>query len=366
MDKPLVSVVMTVFNGERLLREAVESVLGQSFPDFEFVIVDDGSTDSAPSLLDYYAAIDPRVRVWHQENKGLVKSLSRGCALAEGKYIARMDADDLTVKDRLMWQVEYMEANPEVGVLGGAMQVMDDAGKPLAIWQYPSQSGQIKDALLRHRRSIAHATVVMRKEVFVSVGGYRSIFTGAEDYDLWLRMAERCELANLQAVLYKYRLHPDQKFYRNVQRQVSCGLAAQAAALIRRNGLPDPLNSVKEITPAVLAALGITEMAVEKRVIARYRDRIILLRELSRDLPILPLVNHMLAKLAESKHVRPPVAAGVWGVAARAYWSRGKVLKAVAAAARAFLVHPALPMDIVRREFGRLLRWAGLRARLPR
>jgi hypothetical protein len=179
-------------------------------------------------------------------------------------------------------------------------------------------------------------------------------------------MGERCELANLGAVLLKHRLHPNQVSYQNLELQVNNGLAAQAAASLRRNGLPDPLDSVKEITPAVLAGLGVTEEAVEKAHLAAYRHRVILDLRYSLDFPILPLVTRMLAKLAESKHVRGPVAGAVWWAAARAYLSRGKVLKAMAAATRAFLVHPALAIDIMRSELSRLLRWAGLRGTRPR
>jgi len=364
METPLVSVVMSVFNGERFLREAVESILNQSFRDFEFVIIDDGSKDASASILGEYERCDPRVRVYHQQNRGLVESLIRGCALAQGKYIARMDADDVAVRDRLMWQVEFMESNPGVGILGGLVEFIDAAGSRGHPVRYPLRDAEIQQALLLRRPSFCHPALVLRKEVLVSVGGYRKLFVeAAEDYDLWLRLAEQCELANLGTVILSYRIHPNQLTHLDLDRRVVCGLAAQAAASLRRKGMPDPLNSVKEITPAVLGGLGITEEALERAILRAYRARIVMALQLRLDLPILPLVSQMLAKLAESKHVQPSVAAGVWGAAARAYLSRGKVLKAVAAAARAFLVHPALPIDIGRREYRRLLRWAGRRAR---
>jgi glycosyltransferase involved in cell wall biosynthesis len=357
---------MVVCNVERFLAEAIESILDQTLRDFEFIIVDFGSIDGSTSIISRYQAKDSRIKFRAIPHCRLPEARNACCFLAQGPYIAVMDADDVALEDRLTWQVEFMERNPEVGVLGGAVQVIDDAGKPLRTWRYPSQSGQIKEAVLRHRASFAHPTVVMRKEVFVSVGGYRSAFAAAEDYDLWLRMAERYELANLGTVVLNYRLHPNQATYRNLEQQVICGLAAQAAASMRRNGLPDPLNSVEVITPAVLAGLGIKQETVEKTILGAYRRGVILDLRYGLDFPILPLVSRMLAKLAASKQVQGSVAAGVWSAAARAYLSRGKVLKAVAAAARAFLVHPALAIDIMRRELGRLLRWAGLRGTRPR
>jgi hypothetical protein len=361
MDKPAVSVAMVVCNVERFLGEAIESILNQTLRDFEFIILDFGSTDGSTSIISRYKARDSRIKFHVIPHCRYPEARNASCFLAQSPYIAIMDADDVALKDRLMWQVEFMERNPEVGVLGGAVQFIDDAGRKLHTQQYPLRDAEIKHALLVRHSPIAHPAVVMRKEVFLSVGGYRSAFLASEDYDLWLRIAERCELANLGAVVLKYRLHANQATNRDLERQTICGLAAQAAATIRRNGLPDPLNSVKEITPAVVAGLGVTEEAVEKALLAIYRHRVTLTLEMSLDLPLLSLVSQMLAKLAESKHVRGPGAAAVWSAAAQAYMSRGKVLKAVAAATRAFLVHPALAIDIGRRELGRLLRWAGLR-----
>jgi hypothetical protein len=366
MNKPVVSVAMVVCNVERFLAEAIESILNQSLHDLEFIIVDFGSTDGSTSIISRYQAKDSRIKFRGIPHCRLPEARNASCFLAQAPYIAIMDADDIAVRDRLTWQIEFLERNPEVGVLGGLVEFIDAAGRKLRILKYPLRDAEIKDALRRQRASFCHPAVVMRKEVFVSVGGYRSAFVAAQDYDLWLRMAERCELANLGAVVLNYRLHPNQMTCRNLEQQVICGLAAQTAASLRRNGVHDPLNSVREITPAVFAGLGITEEALENAILATYRRRLIPLLRLNLDLPIFPMISRMLAKLAESKHVRGSVAAAVWGAAARACWSRGKVLKAVAAAARAFLVHPALPIDIGRRELGRLLRWAGLRARQPR
>src|ERR1700683_781969 len=112
MTTPKISVVMSVFNSERFLREAVESILRQSFRDFEFIIMDDGSTDRSAAILDSYQENDARVKVYHKKHGGLIESLNHGCSLAQGKYIARMDADDISDGDRLKWQVDFMDAHP--------------------------------------------------------------------------------------------------------------------------------------------------------------------------------------------------------------------------------------------------------------
>jgi DNA-binding transcriptional regulator YdaS (Cro superfamily) len=251
-----------------------------------------------------------------------------------------------------------MEEHPEVGVLGGAVELIDESGKTLRPFPYPLQSREIKDALLSRHFPLAHPTVVMRKELFTSVGGYRGAFLDAEDYDLFLRMAERCELANLEAVVLRYRIHPNQISNRHMRQQAISMLAAGAAATSRRSGLPDPLGSVKEITPAVLAELGVMEEAVENTFLMAYQDRIIRSLRLSFDVPVLPLVNEMLAKLAESKHVQDSVAAAVWFAAARAYLSQHRLVRAVAAATRAFVIHPALAGDLARRGLRRLVQRA--------
>jgi len=366
MSKPAVSVAMVVCNVERFLAEAIESILDQTLRDFELIIVDYGSTDGSTSILSSYQAKDSRIKFRVIPHCRLSEARNACCLLAQAPYIAIMDADDVAVRERLMWQVKFMESNPAVGVVGGAVEMIDPAGRALYTRQYPLRDAEIKHALLLHSRSFSHPAVVMRKEVFVSAGEYRSAFVDAEDYDLWLRMGERCELANLSAVVLKRRFHPNQISYRNLEQQVISGLAAQAAASMRRNGLPDPLNSVKQITTAMFAGLGIREETLERRLLRAYRNRVVLLLQLRLDIPVLPLVSRMLEKLAESKHVRGSVAAAVWSAAAQAYMSQGRTLEAVAAAARAFLVHPALPIDIMRKRLRRLRRRAGLLASPPR
>ena len=272
MAVPVVSVVMSVYNGERFLQDAVESILSQSLRDFEFIVIDDGSTDHSAAILDRYQNSDARLKVCHGEHAGLIESLNRGCALAQGKYIARMDADDVAIKDRLIWQTDFMDAHPEIGIVGGAVEWIDATGKPLVIRRYPSDDEKIKTTLFQQGCAFWHPTVVLRREVFARAGGYRRVVVDAEDYDLWLRIADHYQLANLENVVLKYRIHPHQVSMRKTAQQTLGMIAAQVAASTRRNGLADPLNSMVAITDETLASLGVTKSMLSRRFASYRRD----------------------------------------------------------------------------------------------
>jgi GT2 family glycosyltransferase len=271
MTTLMISVVMCVFNGERFLAEAVESILDQDFQDFEFIIVDDGSTDGSALILDSYQRRDPRMRVYHESHSGVAKSSNKGCELAQGKYIARMDADDVANRDRLTLQVEFMEAHPEVGVLGAWVEWINATGKSLYISTNPAVDSEIKaDLLLRRRCAFWNSTVVFRREVFARSGGYRCSVI-AEDYDFWLRAAENFQLANLEMVLVRYRIHSSQVSIQQRIHQTRATLAAQFAAKRRKDGLPDPLDGLKEITSEALVAWGITIAEQRSEIFSDYR-----------------------------------------------------------------------------------------------
>lgn len=203
---PLLSVVMAVYNGEPFLGEAVESILTQTFGDFEFIIIDDGSTDGTAARLAAYAAADPRVRVVTQGNQGLIASLNRGCALARGTYIARMDADDISAPERFARQLAHLTAYPEIDVLGTAMQRIDAAGQRLTVLENPVLPGFLRWMLIFHC-GISHSSVMFKRTVFEKVGGYDPAMAHVEDYDLWCRMSAFARLENLPDVLLYYRIH---------------------------------------------------------------------------------------------------------------------------------------------------------------
>jgi GT2 family glycosyltransferase len=337
MTTPIVSVVMSVFNAECFLREAVESILAQSFRELELIIIDDGSTDCSGSILDYYQRRDSRVYIHHQENKGLIDSLNLGCALARGKYIARMDADDIAIRDRLFWQVDLMERLEDVGLLGGAVQLIDVAGRPLSISQNPIHDCEIRAALADC--PFWHPTILMRKQAFQDVGGYRKLFVDAEDHDLWVRIADRYRLANLRQVLVKYRIHPDQVSVRKCRQQTLTMLAIRAALRARNEGKPDPLESVEEITPAVLTTLGVSETTQQASLARKYLWRI---RSMA-DGNLQALAPGLLAQLLYSfdwRGAEPRVIADLRLLEARLCWHERRFVNSILAAGRAIMIRP--------------------------
>lgn len=350
---PTVSVVMSVLNGERFLCESVESILAQSFREFEFIIIDDGSTDRTASILDTYQRSDPRVRIHHQENRGLVESLNFGCGLARGKYIARMDADDVATTDRLTRQVAFMEEHPHIGLLGGAVEIVDVTGRYILTSRNPTEAGEIRFALLTGC-PFWHPTVVIRQEVFAAVGGYRKVVVDAEDYDLWLRISERWGPANLELVVLKYRLHPWQVTVRKCRTMGASSLAARAAATARRKGDPDPLERVSEITPAVLSGMGVDAAAQEAAVAGRYLWAIRSMyhtRQYSAALDA--LVEMQSSSEWESAGAR--VAADLRFLAAQLYWRQGRLVRSILSAGQAIIMRPVM----IARPLKPVLRWRG-------
>lgn len=273
MNEPLVSVVMVVCNVERFLAEAIESILAQTFGDFEFIILDFGSSDRSESITLSYAAKDSRIKVHKVGNCGLAEARNSGCSLAKGRYIAIMDADDVALPMRLQLEVEFAERHPEVGLVGGATEWIDAEGRMIDVHVHPTDINEIKTedhaikSELQTRCSFCQSTVLMRNEVFVQVGGYRAAFFVTHDYDLWMRIADRFPVANLRHVVLKYRIHPYQISIRKQRSQTLFKLAAQASAKARRRGEPDPLDGVKDIKTETLVALGIEEAKQQNEVV---------------------------------------------------------------------------------------------------
>lgn len=202
----VVSVIMPVYNAEHYVAEAVESILAQTFRDFEFIIIEDGSTDGSLSILQRYAKQDSRIRLVSRPNKGLTKSLNEGIAMARGEFIARMDADDISLCERLCKQVSYLRSHPECVALGCNVFVVDPDGQQLGELSVNTEHERIDAVLLGGAGvAICHPASMLRLEAVKAVGGYREEYAVAQDRDLFLRLAEYGCLANLPTVLFKYR-----------------------------------------------------------------------------------------------------------------------------------------------------------------
>ncbi len=245
MSTPSVSVVMAVYNGERWLAETLASLAGQTFGDFEIVAIDDGSTDGSTAILAEAAARDVRYRVITQANRGLVASLNRGLAEARAPLVARIDADDIAEPERFARQVAFLEAHPQVAVLGSAIRIIGEDGVFGRLQSYPRGPAAVAADML-HGCALAHPSVMMRREAVLAAGGYREAFRHAEDYDLWLRLGERHGLDNLPEPLLRYRQHGTSVSFRNRQQQALATFVARYCAYARRSGKPDPLHGFNQ------------------------------------------------------------------------------------------------------------------------
>ena len=351
MDNPLVSVVMVVCNADRFLAEAIESILSQTFREFEFIIVDFGSTDKSRSIISSYAGGDSRVKFHTISKCALAEARNAGCFLAQGRYIAIMDADDVSVPDRLKWEFAFMEENPEVGLLGGLTDWVDATGKSLRIDHLPAEDREIR-AALESRCPFIQPTVLIRREAFALVGGYRTMFSQAEDYDLWLRIAEHFKCGNLKHVVLKYRIHPYQISMRKRTQQTLCVLAAQVSASSRRKGITDPLCSVEEITPAVLAGMGVSEVAQQTAAASEYLFWIRTMYAAGEYSVALKAALEVLQS-PDWEHMERWQIADLRLMAARLYWKQGRFASSLLAAGHAFVTRPVM----LGRPVKPLLRW---------
>lgn len=247
---------MAVYNGERFVTDALDSLLAQSLSDFEVVVIDDGSKDRTQGLLHGYASRDPRVIVRRQRNLGRAAALNVGISLARAPLIARIDADDIAMPDRLERQRRFLAENPEVAGVGGSLVLIDEQGREFAEASYPLSDPEVRAAFSHGETAIAHPAAMVRKQVINRVGGYRPVFVDADDVDLWLRILENHRLANLDAPVLRYRIHRKQATVEGLEYQALCYVAAHVAARTRSSGLPDPFDSLERIEADSVIAHG--------------------------------------------------------------------------------------------------------------
>lgn len=231
---PRISVLTTVFNGMPYLPAAVESVLAQTCGDFEFVIVNDGSTDGTAAYLD--ALTDWRVRVIHRENGGTAAAANQGLEHCTGDFVARMDADDVALPTRLAEQVAFLDAHPAVGLVGTQIAPLGDAGVGKSV-KLPTGHDEIYAALRAGRHALAHSSIMMRTALLKQLGGYWKLKL-VDDWDMMLRMGEAAELANLDRVLHHYRVHRGSLNGRGMARLRFSVLYSAELARLREAGLP--------------------------------------------------------------------------------------------------------------------------------
>jgi glycosyltransferase involved in cell wall biosynthesis len=257
---------MPVHDGEQFLAEAVESILAQSLADFEFVVVDDGSTDATGAILADYASRDSRMVVHRQANAGGPEARNRGYRLAAAPLVANMDADDVALPGRLERQHDFMAQHPNVGAVGGAVSFIDANGREFGEWRYPLSDAEIRRAFA-HATPLAHPATMVRKDAFFATVGYRRQLSLAQDVDLWLRIADKHELANVPEVMIQYRIHPGQATVRQCEVGALGSLAARLSARAHADGRPDPVDAIDTLDRETLLRVGATEDEVASAVV---------------------------------------------------------------------------------------------------
>jgi radical SAM superfamily enzyme YgiQ (UPF0313 family)/glycosyltransferase involved in cell wall biosynthesis len=229
---PVISVVMSVYNGEKYLAQAIRSVLGQSFPNFEFIIVNDASTDRSEEIIKNFD--DPRIKlVRNESNIGLTSSLVKGFSLAKGKYVARMDADDISLPHRFETEVHFLDTHQDYALVGSSYYLINDTGEKQGIIPVLLCNDELKKEL-PGKNWFCHGSILIRKTAYDSVGGYSTDFRCAQDYDLWLRIAEQFKIENIEEPLYCWRDSPECVSRANAEEQQMFAARAKENAVLRR------------------------------------------------------------------------------------------------------------------------------------
>lgn len=237
---PVISVITPVYNNAPYMREAIDSILNQTFGDFEYILVNDGSTDNSLEILEEYAQKDERIHIASHGNRGYIAALNEGLSVARAEYIARMDADDVALPDRFEKQLAYLRAHPECVVVGGRVLLIDSEGAPLREMCNETEHEEIDAAHLAGRGgTIVHPAMMARRSAIDAIGEYSDAYPWAEDLDFFLRLAEVGRVANLPDVILRYRQHLSSIGYSKSELQQKSTIAVVRDTHIRR-GLPVP------------------------------------------------------------------------------------------------------------------------------
>lgn len=235
---------MSVYNGARWLNEAISSVLNQTFTNFEFIIVNDGSTDQSIEIVKHYQQLDSRIVLINKSNTGLADSLNCGLKKARSTWIARIDADDLCETQRLKKQYALARSNPKLVLIGSNLIEINDEGCPGQVFYYPSEHKKLQKHLLLGKNFFAHSTAFYRTQSVLGIGGYRTRFKRAQDHDLWLRLLDIGLFASVEEPLIRLRIHPNQISHdESGKRQSLDARIARISYWLRKVGSPDPVSS---------------------------------------------------------------------------------------------------------------------------
>jgi glycosyltransferase involved in cell wall biosynthesis len=208
-SKPLISVVMPAYNAQKYIRRAVESILHQTFKRFEFIIINDASTDKTLQIIKLLSKKDSRIKIVNNDTRlNIATSLNRGISFARSNIIARMDADDIAVPHRLERQYDCITKSENIAVAGADILIIDTSGNHIATRRYPESSGELKKCLLRYS-PFAHPVVMFKKNFFDEAGKYNPKYSPTEDLDLWFRLGRKYEFVSVPEQLLKYRVYKE-------------------------------------------------------------------------------------------------------------------------------------------------------------
>ena len=206
MPQPLISVLMPAYNAEKFINEAIESILDQTYKNFEFIIVDDASSDDTWNIIQKYAKKDKRIiTLKNKANQKICKTLNKGIEIAKGKYIVRMDADDWSFPDRINKQLKFMELHKNIVISGCSMMICDSKLNPYAVRSYSSENKELRKSILR-QSPFSHPTIIFKTDIAKKVGGYHKLYS--EDIEFYLNLGQYGEFGNIKDSLIKYREVP--------------------------------------------------------------------------------------------------------------------------------------------------------------
>lgn len=246
---PIVSVIIPVYNASKFLEAAVQSISSQTLANVEIIAINDGSTDGSDVILDRLSSSDPRIKVVHTENRGIVSALNSALSLASGRYIARMDGDDIALPDRLRVQSEFLESHLDHSYVGSLFQVIDDNGGLGHLQRGQSATKQTDFSVFPpYVASVPHPTLMVRRDHLIQIGGYRDAFPHAEDHDLFIRLSRLGKARVIPELLLQYRIHSGSVSTKHSAVQLDSALRAQAVGLIAMRTGSEPVGVTSSLS----------------------------------------------------------------------------------------------------------------------
>ncbi len=215
MNNTKVSILMSAFNSENFISKSIESVINQSYSNYEMIIVDDGSNDSTKEIIKMHSFKNSKIRLFSKSNSGITESLNYGLSFCQGEWIARLDSDDLCHVDRLKKQIKLAESSKKIGLVGSDAIFINKLDKNLFYYSYPTNHNDLKNNLLSCSKFFAHSSAFYNRKLIESLEGYRERSGMSEDWDLWLRIAYKKEIKNINEPLVKIRIHDNQVSNKN-------------------------------------------------------------------------------------------------------------------------------------------------------